>query len=402
MKPERFEIRVEDAILDDLRRRIGATRWPPAIPGSDWSYGFDAGYLRKLAAAWEADYAWRDAERRMNQFAHYRVTIDDVPIHFIRQPGVGPNPIPLILTHGWPWTFWDMHKVIGPLADPAAHGGDPADAFEVIVASPPGFTYSTPLPRTGITPTVIADLWRQLMTEVLGFPRFAAAGGDWGARVTEELGHKYADSLYGVHTTGVIPVDLFNHERNWDITGGLVAYDAPAEVRQRLLPRMKRGVSHVAVQSVEPQTLSYAMHDSPVGQLAWLIQRRYAWGDLTDGDLESAFTVEHLLTTATLYWVSESFTSAARIYAEAARHPWVPTHDRTPRIEAPVGITFMGGEAPPGVKPAEMVDNFKASPRAANYNLHFLRAHPRGGHFAHYENPDACIADIRETFRRLR
>ena len=175
---ERFTIDVEQSVLDDLKRRIRDTRWPPRVAGLGWDYGFDQDYLRELADSW-LDYDWRAEEARINGFAHYRATIDDVPIHFIREPGKGPAPVPLVLTHGWPWTFWDMQKVIRPLADPAAYGGDPADAFEVIVPSLPGFAFSTPLPHPGINSVVTADLWEKLMTEVLGFPRYAAAGADW-------------------------------------------------------------------------------------------------------------------------------------------------------------------------------------------------------------------------------
>ena len=399
MNAEAFEISVDEGVLVDLRKRIEAMRWPAVTPGLDARYGFEDAKLRELVAAWK-DYDWRAVERQINGFSHFRVTIDDVPIHFIHAKGKGPNPVPLILTHGWPWTFWDMHKVIGPLSDPGAHGGDPADAFDVVVVSPPGFTFSSPLPRTGISPTVMADILHRLMTEVLGYSRYSAAGGDWGARITEELGHKYADSLYGIHTTGVIPVDLFNHERYWDITAGLVPYDTPEAIRRAILPHIVHAVSHVAVQSVEPQTLSYAMQDSPVGMLAWLAQRRYSWSDTRDS--ADPFSVEHLLTTATLYWVTESFGSAACIYAEAARHPWAAAHDRVPRIEAPTGITFFGGENLPGTSIQERVDRFLTSSSAANYNLHLVKGHERGGHFAHYENPQACIEDIRENFRGLR
>jgi len=398
---EQFTVHVADEVLDDLRRRIADTRWPPHVDGLGWRYGFDEDYLRELARSW-LDYDWRAEEARINGFSHYRTTIDDVPIHFIREPGKGPSPVPLILTHGWPWTFWDMQKVIRPLADPAAYGGDPADAFEVIVPSLPGFAFSTPLPRPGINSVVTADLWHRLMTEVLGFPHYAAAGADWGARVTAQLGHKYAASLIGFHTVNTTPLELFNAERYWDITGFLVPYDTPPEVRAQVLPGLSRIVSHVAVQTVEPQTLAYAMHDSPVGMLAWLMQRRRDWGD-TAGDVESAFPRAHLLATATLYWATESFASAARFYAEAVRDPWKPSHERSPRLEAPVGLTFLGGENPPGIDtPEQRIELFRNSPAAANYNLHFVNAHPRGGHFAHYENPEALIGDIRATFRGLR
>ena len=398
---ERFTIDVEQSVLDDLKRRIRDTRWPPRVAGLGWDYGFDQDYLRELADSW-LDYDWRAEEARINGFAHYRATIDDVPIHFIREPGKGPAPVPLVLTHGWPWTFWDMQKVIRPLADPAAYGGDPADAFEVIVPSLPGFAFSTPLPHPGINSVVTADLWEKLMTEVLGFPRYAAAGADWGARVTAQLGHKYPQSLVGFHTVNTTPLELFNAERYWDITGYLLPYDSPADVRATMLPWLRKAVSHVAVQTIEPQTLAFAMHDSPVGMLAWLMQRRREWGD-TGGDIESAFPRDHLLATATIYWVTECFASAARYYAEAVHHRWEASHERSPQLEAPAGITFLGGENPPGINtPEQRIALFRNSPAAAKYNLQYVNAHPHGGHFAHYENPEALIGDIRATFRGLR
>jgi microsomal epoxide hydrolase len=294
-----------------------------------------------------------------------------------------------------------MHKVIRPLADPAAYGGDPADAFDVIVPSLPGFGFSTPVPRAGVNSCRTADLWQTLMTQVLGYERYAASGGDWGSRVTAELGHKYAPSLYGIHILGATPLDLFNGERWWDITSSLVPHDTPTDIRKRALQGLTHIVSHVAVQTVEPQTLAYAMHDSPVGQLAWITQRWRDWGH-TGGQVESAFPRDFLLTTSTLYWVTESFVSSARYYGDAVRHPWRPAHDRVPRVEAPTGITFLGGENPPGVTTDTRVAAFLGTPAAKNYNLHYLNAHARGGHFGHYENPEACIDDIRATFRGLR
>src|SRR5690606_229878 len=287
-------------------------------------------------------------------------------------------------------SFWEMHKIIRPLADPASYGGDPEDAFDVIVPSLPGFGYSTPLKRAGLSASVATDIWHKLMTEVLGFDRFAASGGDWGSRLTSELGHKYASSLYGIHILGTTPLDLVNHERYWDITAAFVPYDAPAEVRKAVLPFVTKAISHACVQSLEPQTLSYAMHDSPVGQLAWITQRWRDWGH-THGDVEAAFGKEFLLTNAMLYWVTESFGSSVRYYRDAVLHPGRPSHDRTPRVEAPTGITFLGGENPPGITTENRVEIFRNSSAAAGYNLQFVNAHEFGGHFGYLENPQACI-----------
>jgi microsomal epoxide hydrolase len=300
--------------------------------------------------------------------------------------------MPIILSHGWPWTFWDLHSVIGPLADPGAHGGDPADAFDVIVPSMPGFGFSTPLTRSGINFWTTADLWHRLMAQVLGYPSYAAQGGDWGALTTMQLGHKYADSLRGIHISTVAPLSLFNHERPWDVTAGMLAPPGlDAGARSAFLAWQERIAAHVAVQVLDPQTLAYAMHDSPVGLLAWLIERRRAWGDCRNG-LEATFDRDFLLTTAMIYWFTDSFVTSARFYAEAARNTWQPSHDRTPVVEAPTGISHFEHDGTVGL----------GAGMESMFNLVFERKHDRGGHFAPVEVPDTIVTDIRDVFRPLR
>lgn len=401
MPDNNFTIHVPDAVLDDLKSRINHMRWPVDVGNDDWCYGFNADYLKALARSWVEEFDWRAVEREMNAFNHQRTVVDGVPVHYIVEKGKGPNPIPLLVNHGWPSTFWEMQKVIRPLADPAAFGGDPADAFDVIVTSLPGFGFSTPLLEPAMNSSRVADVLHRLMTEELGHERYAVSGGDWGSRMASQLGHHYAKSLYGVHILGTTPLDLFNHERYWDITASFVPYDAPETVRKAILPFVTKAVSHSSVQSLEPQTLAYAMHDSPVGQLAWIIQRLRDWGH-TQGDVESVFSRDYLLTTATLYWVTECFASSVRYYRDAILHPWQPSHDRSPRVEAPTGITFLGGEDPPGITTDNRVEMFRQSERAQDYNLHYVKAHAFGGHFGYFENPEACIDDIRNTFRELR
>src|SRR5258707_2681688 len=193
-------IHVSDEQLSDLRARLKLTRWPLDAGNDDWYYGVGRTYLEELVDYWLNTYDWRKAETAINRYEHYRVHVNGVPVHFMRKPGVGPHPVPLILTHGWPWTFWHWSRVIDPLADPAAFGGDPADAFEVIVPSLPGFGFSTPLPdHPDMNFWKVADVWHTLMTETLGHAAYAAGGCDVGALVTGQLGHKYADELYGIH-----------------------------------------------------------------------------------------------------------------------------------------------------------------------------------------------------------
>ena len=385
-----FVPHIPDSTLADLRYRLENVRWAPEIGNMDWRYGVNGDYLKELVTYWRDEFDWREIEREINQFDHYKVSIDGVPIHFIRQPGNGPNPIPLILSHGWPSTFWDLRHLIGPLSRPGDFGGDPNDAFDVIVPSLPGFTFSSPLTVPGMNFTRNADLWHRLMTEVLNYPRYAAQGGDWGALVTTQLGHKYAESLIGIHLTNALALDKFNGERNWDLNGSAILPADPI-ARAAAIDRQRRFASHVAVHVIDPQTLSWMAHDSPVGLCAWLLERRRAWSDC-GGDVERRFTKDELLVSATLYWATETFATAARYYAEAANYPWTPSHARSPVVEAPTGISFMLADSGPG--PSEQ--------HKAYYNLIFSNEHETGGHFAPAEEPQRIIDDIRATFRQIR
>lgn len=396
-----FTIAMPEQRLADMLRRVAATNWPDDVDNEDGYYGIRADYLRELADYWVGDFDWRAVERQMNGYRHYRTHIDGFPIHYMRLAGKGPRPMPLILSHGWPWTFWDMRAVAEQLADPAAFGGDPADAFDVIVPSLPGFGFSVPVPRRGQNFWTTADLWHQLMTGVLGFECYAAAGGDWGAAITSQIAHKYADSLHGIHLLHPVPPNQFSGgEPAWDLTRGRLP-DGPPEVRQAFVDFFRPKASHFTAHVLDSQTLSYAMHDSPVGLLAWLLKRRLDWGD-TGGEVESVFPREHLVATASLYWLTDSFSTSLRYYADAVRNPWTPAHDDRPMMKAPAGFTFLGGEFPPGVTLENRIDTFRAGPVAPLYNVHYVNAHARGGHFGHYENPAALIGDIRATFRSLR
>jgi pimeloyl-ACP methyl ester carboxylesterase len=386
-----FTIAIPDDAIEDVKCRLRATRFPDDFANDDWKYGTPTAYLKSLVEYWIEEYDWRAAEREMNAFAHFRTEIDGVPIHFIHATSKQRGAIPIIVSHGWPWCFWDMRHVIGPLAD---------NGFDVIVPSLPGFGFSTPLRTPGINWWRTADLWHRLMTEGLGYARYGASGGDWGALVTAQLGHKYASSLHGVHLMHAIPLTLFNTERPWDITGGVLVPGAvTGELREALHARQRRIASHVAVQVLDPMTLANALNDSPAGLLSWLVERRRAWGD-THGDVESRFPREHLITTTMIYWLTGSFHTSARYYAEAAHNPWKPSHDRMPAVEAPVGITFLEGEKDPAV--GDPVAAFQASERAKVYNLHQVTSHPSGGHFGHYEEPEAVVAAIRSLFASSR
>ena len=331
--PERFEIAVDDRVLEDLQHRLARVRWPMDPGNGDWRYGTNREWLEDLVDYWRSGYDWRSHETAMNRFEHYRVVLDDVPVHYIHRRGVGPDPVPLVLTHGWPWTFWDFAETIDALADPASHGGDAADAFDVVVPSLPGYGFSVPLTRTGVTVGTTAALWVRLMQEVLGYTRFGAHGGDWGASVTAQLGHEYPEHMVGVHLS--LPVLM-----RVSYYSGLSAEDyGPDEEGwfDKMQERMASAKSHVAVQAQDPQTLAYALNDSPVGLASWLLERRRLWSD-HDGDVYDALFWDFLLTNVMLYWVTESIGSTMRFYWENFKEPNRLAHDRTPAIEAPTGI----------------------------------------------------------------
>ena len=396
-------IHVADSVLDDLRDRLRATKWPLDAGNEDGHYGVRRTELQELVAYWADAYDWRAAESAINAYENYRVDVDGVPVHFLRKAGVGPRPVPLILSHGWPWTFWHWSKVIDRLADPASYGGDPADAFDVIVPSLPGFGFSTPLERPDMNFWKMADVWHALMTDVLGYDRYAAAGNDVGALVTGQLGHKYADELYGIHIGSALKLSFFEGERAWDITGGrAIPSEVPSEIRSRILEVERRFAVHLSAQMLAPSTLAYGLSDSPAGLLAWLLERWDKWSD-DGGDVQSVFSKDELLTHATIYWAGDSIETSMRTYSNNNRYPWTPSHDRWPVVEAPTGITFVDYENPPGVRTGEeRIANFLASDRAAWYNHTQITCHPRGGHFIPWEIPAEWTDDVRRTFRELR
>ena len=387
MTPEPFQVDVPDGVLDDLHQRLHHTRWATDYGNDDWHYGVNGDWLRSLVAYWLTEYDWRAQEAAINAFPQFRVRLDGIPIHFIHVRGKGPSPLPLILTHGWPWTFWDFHAVIGPLSDPAAYGGDPADAFDVVVPSLPGFGFSTPLDIPGVNASRTANLWVQLMTEVLGYERFCAQGGDWGAIVTALMGHRHADRLIGIHLS--FPALLgagFRSVKREDYGPG------EEEWYDRMQRRMLTTVSHLGVHNNDPQTLAYALNDSPAGLAAWLLERRRSWSDSGGGHPDQVFDRDFLLTTVMIYWVTQSIGTSMRYYIEHFSRPWEPDHDRQPAIEAPTGIT---------VFPQELV----LMPRSVaerHANLVHWTVQEAGGHFAPSEQPEALVADIRAMFRTLR
>ena len=383
--PVPFRVDVPDEQLESMLRRVRETRWAPDIGNEAWTYGVERGWLQDMARYWSEDFDWRAQEAAINSYPQFRVEIDGVPIHFIHVRGKGPNPRPIILSHGWPWTFWDWRDVIDPLVDPAAHGGDPVDSFDVVVPSLPGFGFSTPLTTTGIGARTISDLWVRLMS-ILGYDKFCAAGGDWGAVVTGELGHGHPEHLTGVWLSlptipgenlgRLQPVDFADDEK-WMI-------DQIARARPHIQ-------SHLTVQRYEPQTIAYALADSPVGTAAWIWSRRRDWSD-NDGDVLEVFDRDFLCTTASIYWLTGSIASSLRIYYEHARVSPPPARDDHRRvIDVPTGF---------GVFPRDVL--LMPRSRAAELtNLQRWSVLDRGGHFAPAEQPHAVADEIRSFFTSL-
>lgn len=380
-----FKIAVPWEVIEDLHERLARTRWTGDFANDDWAYGANAAYIRDLAGYWREGYDWRAREASMNGLPQFRTEVDGLPIHFVHIRGKGPHTRPLLLSHGWPWTFWDFHKIVGPLTDPAAYGGDPVDAFDVVLPSLPGFGFSTPLTVPGINWWKTADLWVTLM-EQLSYPSFGVHGGDVGAFISAQLGHKHAQRITGVHLTtpGML---TFMTGQGWS-EADYGADEARHAERMRQVRASETG--HFVVQSTKPQNLAVAFGDSPAGLLAWLVDKRRNWGDC-HGDIESRFSKDDLVDNAMLYWATSSYHTSARYYYEGAHHPWQPSHDRLPVVQAPTAIA---------VFPAELTFAPRRSAEAY-YNLKRWTEMPAGGHFAAMEEPELLVDDLRGFFRDL-
>lgn len=386
MRPEPFSVAIDADLLADMRRRLRATRWAEDFGNDDWAYGVEGSWLKEMVDYWADAYDWRAQEAAINHFPQFRVTIDGIPIHYLHVRGKGPNPLPIILTHGWPWTFWDYKDVIEPLTDPARFGGDPNQSFDVIVPSLPGYGFSSPLRTTGVNVRAIAALWARLMRDVLGYPRFAAAGGDWGAVVTAEMGHSQPDGLAGIYLTmphglGVVRLDI----REQDF--------APDEawMAARMMESRPLVASHVTAHVSDPQTLAYAMSDSPVGTAAWLWERRRAWSDC-GGDVLRVFDRDALCTLASIYWLTNSIGTSFRLYAEQFRRPWTPVHDRSRLVDVPTGVAILPREV--ALIPRAFLET--------RYNMQRYTLFPRGGHFAAAEVPELVVDELRAFFAPYR
>lgn len=382
MRIDPFRIAVPDAVLADLRERLARTRFPDEIPGSGWGYGTELAYLRELVAYWRDEYDWRAAEARLNALPQFRAEVGGLGIHFIHVRGTGPRPFPLVITHGWPGSVAEFVDVIGPLTDPAAHGGDPADAFDVVCPSMPGYGFSDHPREPGMDPERIAALWAELM-HGLGYARFGAQGGDWGSMVSTYLGVRHAARVAGVHLNMVIafPPDPAN--------------PADGLAQEELIPLLeaqqflKEETGYQRIQGTKPQTLAYGLNDSPAGLAAWIVEKFRAWSDC-GGDVERRFSKDQLLTNVMLYWAPETANSSCRLYCETMRAMKFPPTGF--RVEVPTGCAIF---------PRELI----RPPRAwveKLYNVTRWTPMPAGGHFAALEEPALLIDDVRAFFRTVR
>jgi microsomal epoxide hydrolase len=380
MPVESFTINISQATLDDLHKRLAHTRWPDEVEGAGWDYGTNLDYLKTLVAYWQNQFDWRAQEAQLNQFAQFRTEIDGFGIHFIHEHGKGPHPLPLILTHGWPDSFFRMYKIIPMLIDPASYGGDSADSFDLIVPSLPGYGFSDRPHERGMTSSRTTELWARLMTDVLGYRRFAAAGGDIGSGVTRFLALAHPDLLVGIHLTDV------GYPLNSELSDLSEAEKQYLSAAQQW--RMQEG-AYAMLHSTKPQTLSYGLNDSPVGLAAWILEKFRAWSDC-DGDVERRFSKDELLTNIMIYWVTETINSSVRMYYENMRMS--PPLKSEQHIEVPAGVAIF---------PKDLL----LTPREwAERSLRVQRwtQMPRGGHFAALEEPELLVEDIRAFFRPLR
>jgi pimeloyl-ACP methyl ester carboxylesterase len=365
--------------IDDLNRRLETTRWPPDTPGESWAYGTDRRYLEDLLAYWRTRYDWRRQEAALNTFEHFSTTIDGQLIHFLHHRGRGESPLPLVMTHGWPGTIWEMLPAVGPLSDPVAHGGDPNDAFDVVVPSIPGFGFSgEPLEGTDYSRT--AELWVALM-ERLDYRRFGAYGSDWGRLVTRQLGASFPDRLIGIITPGAPPQAEREPETD--------------EERDYLESRARWAIDETGyqrIQGTKPQTLAYGLTDSPAGLAAWITEKLRSWSDC-GGDVERRFTKDQILTLVSIYWHTRTIGTSVRYYH--ANGSGRGRRVLPGPIRVPQGLMDFPGISSRARMPRSFVGEVPD-------NVTLWSVHDTGGHFPAIEEPELVVKDLRDFFRPLR
>jgi len=386
MVPEPYTIHVDQTVLDDLHQRLERTRWPEESPGEEWTFGIPVELVRRAVEHWLHDYDWRAREAAMNAWPNFVTEAAGERVHFVHVRSPHEGAVPIVLTHGWPGSFVEFLDVLGPLSDPPAHGGDAADAFHVVVPSMPGYGFSGPTRNPGVDSGRVADAVAEVMAQ-LGYDRYIAQGGDWGAVVTRHLGERYADRLLGVHFNMLFALPGPDETDAMEgVTEAELARFAEAGAR------IADGTGYMAIQSTKPQTLSFGLTDSPAALAAWILEKFQVWSDLRDGDLVETFGWDRLLDNLMAYWATGTAGSAARLYAEsrlagtAADQPW------TGRVDVPTGYAN---------HPYELLQ----TPRAwadRRYDVVHWVEQPKGGHFAAFERPEQFVDDIRAFGRVLK
>ncbi len=377
-----FEIAFPEADLEDLAARLARTRMPDQIPGTGWSYGTDYGYLTELLAYWRDKFDWRAAEARLNRLPHFKTHIDDHEIHFVHARSKHEDALPLLISHGWPGTVVEFLKVIDPLIDPEAHGGRAEDAFHVIAPSLPGYGFSEPTKRTGIGPVEIAAMWKQLMAR-LGYARYGAQGGDWGAIVTTCLGLADPEHLAGIHLN--MPFTLPPPEGPEGLSEAELADLAELAVWN------EKEAGYQRIQGTKPQSLGMALNDSPAGLACWITEKFHGWTDC-DGQIENVLTKDELLTNIMVYWLTGTITSSTRLYYEVFSNPLAMATLVGKKVEVPTGVARF---------PREIM-RFPRKWVEKSYNVTHWTAFPKGGHFAAMERPEDFVGDVRKFFATVR
>ena len=381
-QPVPFSLHFPDAALADLRERLARTRFPDQAPDAPWAYGTDVGYLRELVGYWRDRFDWRAEEARLNAFPQFKVALHDIDVHFLKVEGHGPKPLPLLLSHGWPGSVFEFMEILPMLTDPARFGGDPADAFTVIAPSLPGYGLSFTPNQPRFSLERIADCFADLMTDVLGYQKFAAQGGDWGAFVTSRLGFAHPEKLVGIH------VNLLSVRRDPKLIENPTAEERV--YLDQLNHFLKEETGYQWIQGTKPQTLAFGLSDSPAGLAAWIIEKFRTWSDC-HGDLESVFTKDQLLADITLYWLTGAIGSTFWPYYARMHGPWPIPDGRT--VDVPMGYCQF---------PTEILRPPRSVASRLYTDIRRWSVMPKGGHFAAMEQPAALAEEVRAFFRPLR
>jgi len=381
-KPQPFTLHVADADIADLRDRLARTRFPDQAPGAPWAFGADIAYMRSLVDYWRTKFDWRTYEARLNAFPQFKVPLHDIDVHYLQVPGNGPNPKPLLLMHGWPGSVFEFLELIPRLTDPAKFGGKAEDAFTVIAPSLPGYgpSFKANQRRFGIAD--IADCFADLMTDVLGYGKFAAQGGDWGAFTASALGVRHPEKLVGIHLN-MLSINPSQPPP---------AHPTPEEKKYAEEVRIwaKEETGYIQIQGTRPQTLAYALTDSPAGLAAWIAEKFHVWTDHT-GNFETAISRDHLLANISLYWFTGAIGSSFWPYYDRLHGPWPIPEGKT--VAVPTGYSAF---------PREIRRPPRSIAEKTYTDIRQWTEMAKGGHFAAVEQPEALAADVLSFFRPLR